>query len=157
MRNQCVCRDRQTAAGKILAFEMPASEANIQVIVNCALHFLQGEGMLEQHAVAVVMRELLANAVVHGSATRSDARVRGEMTVKHGGSIEIWVEDEGRGFDYQALDLRLPADQPDSLRQRGLILVKALVQDLSWNEPGNRVTVQLHSEGERRGKHGSSR
>lgn len=140
-----------------LVFSMPAKESGIPDVVEKIARFLQQQGFGEQHAVSVVLRELLSNAVVHGSAGLSDALIRGEVTVEKSGMIALWVEDMGKGFDYRALDLRLPNEPPDGLQHRGLILVKALVQELSWNESGNRVMVRLHGEGERRGKHGSTR
>ncbi len=157
MTNGCRWRNRKHGSADCLSFELAARESEIPSVIECVTRFLQQQGFGEQHAVSVVLRELLSNAVVHGSAGLNNASVRGEVSVEKDGMIALWVEDMGKGFDYRALDLRLPVDPPDGLQHRGLILVKALVLELSWNASGNRVTVRLHGEGERRGKHGSTR
>ncbi|WLT30257.1 response regulator [Geothrix sp. PMB-07] len=54
------------------------------------------------------------------------------------------MADPGRGFDWRQY-LADMADTPDKLSGRGLLLLKALGQDLTFNEAGNEVCFSLHA------------
>lgn len=56
------------------------------------------------------------------------------------GAFQITVEDEGIGFDYKRIDMELPRD-PRHTRSRGYALIKALTEQIHFNDRGNRVSV----------------
>ena len=138
----------QARKGLSCRFEVAAQESQISAVIQRVGVFLQRHGCPEQHALSIILRELLSNAIHHGNKRQSTLKVRGEMTLRDD-QITLWVEDEGEGFDFQRLDLTLPADPPQGSEHRGLILVRALVSELKFNGPGNRVTVELQIERER--------
>lgn len=148
MTSASQCRHHQSRQGLFCRFEVAAQESQISGVIQRVGVFLQRHGCPEQHGLSVVLRELLSNAIHHGNQSRSALKVRGEMTLGDD-QITLWVEDEGDGFDFQRLDLTLPADPPQGSERRGLILVRALVSELKFNGPGNRVTVELQIERER--------
>jgi len=50
------------------------------------------------------------------------------------------VQDCGRGFDYSAQDLSMPAGGHCS-RKQGLKLISALADRVEFNENGNRISI----------------
>ncbi|SDB45578.1 sensor histidine kinase [Belnapia rosea] len=81
--------------------------------------------------LALVLNELVANAVKHG--TRTDGalgQIRVGLSAAQDGSIELWVEDEGPGFEPTAGAAK---------RASGLGLVRGLARQLGGTfsvEPG---------------------
>jgi anti-sigma regulatory factor (Ser/Thr protein kinase) len=91
----------------------------------------------------IVVRELLENAIIHGSGSDASRMVR--LFVRFvDGRFEVEVDDEGEGFDYESLDLRLP-DDPFSLSRRGLIIAHELSEELSFVGRGNRARAFVHA------------
>lgn len=123
----------------------------------------------KQGALAVILYELLSNALDHGllglnsamknlpdgfeqyfetRRERLAALTQGEIRVEvrqqgnaSGNSLQVRVCDSGKGFDIE----RLPLDQDLSHQYhgRGLILVRSLCQHLLFYPPGNSVKAEL--------------
>jgi serine/threonine-protein kinase RsbW len=92
----------------------------------------------------VGLSEALANAILYGNAEDPSKRVRLEVTVELR-RVEARVTDEGTGFD--------PAGVPDPTEPayvsrthgRGLFLMRALMDEVRFNERGNSVTLILRA------------
>lgn len=90
----------------------------------------------------VGLTEALANAMLYGNAHDPSKRVLVEVTMGHG-RLQATVKDQGAGFD--------PASVPDPTRPenltrscgRGLFLMRQLLDDVSYNDRGNEVTLVL--------------
>ncbi len=108
-------------------------------------------GVEDTFELDLVCRELLNNAVVHGSRGRIDRNVFCRVSRPAPDFFRIAVADEGPGFDHAAMDIRLPED-PLTDRHRGLGLVKAFSKCIRFNAAGNRATadVAIHKTGPRR-------
>jgi anti-sigma regulatory factor (Ser/Thr protein kinase) len=91
---------------------------------------------------SVVLRELLKNAIHHGNRDNPELVVQCTVTTSPDGKMGIEVVDEGDGFDYGAVDMEIP-DDPRGLAHRGYKLIRALCEQLQFNETGNRVQVIL--------------
>ena len=94
----------------------------------------------------LLIRELLANAIVHGNQENPIRRVQLLLRAS-GDSLEIVVSDRGRGFDVsntlretQQIDLK-------KRRGRGLLLIQEYSQSVRFNERGNEVTVTVKQPG----------
>lgn len=94
----------------------------------------------DHHDMLLVLRELLDNAITHGNGSTPEVPVQCWIRHMKDGSFRITVEDEGMGFDYRHLDMGLPLD-PRHARTRGYALIKALSEEIRFNEKGNRVSV----------------
>ncbi|MGK5094148.1 response regulator [Deltaproteobacteria bacterium TL4] len=119
---------------------------------------------LSLHEISVCLQEALINAIVHGnleisSKLKEQAWEKFEMRVKKREAsakfgkrtVEICyqatsehltfeIEDQGKGFDYR----RFPESSPtESLRfsGRGLILIRAFMDEVTWNEKGTRIKM----------------
>lgn len=76
-----------------------------------------------------------------GQAPYSDRRINVKVKITRD-EAQIVVRDEGPGFDVSSA---VPADKAASLDDapgRGLVLMRTLVDDVSFNETGNEVTLR---------------
>ena len=120
-----------------------------RVLLECS-RFLERHGLPEQTSLELVLRELLLNAIEHGNENAPERRVMCHLERLEDG-YRLVLEDEGRGFDPSALDVRLP-DGPFTAR-RGYMLVNALSDSFELNERGNRVTAYFKLNREETGKY----
>ena len=90
----------------------------------------------------VGLTEALSNAILYGNGGDPQKRVRVELRVRSG-EVRARVTDEGHGFDPDTVpDPRLPENipRPDG---RGIFLMRALMDEVHYNELGNSVTLVL--------------
>lgn len=124
----------------------------------------------ERASVSIAVDEAVSNAIVHGnlevgSEIRRDDRDRWHALIRERSTKEPWasrrvrctacqsrnrvtyvIEDEGRGFDR--------ADLPDPTRPervlevfgRGINLIRTFMDEVDWNDAGNRLTMSKSSE-----------
>ena len=92
----------------------------------------------------VALGEALANAILYGNGEDSDKVVRLDAELRAGSAV-VTVVDEGPGFDPSAvLDPTRPENR-DRSHGRGLFLLRALADDVRFNERGNAVTLTVRS------------
>ena len=90
----------------------------------------------------MALREALANAVVHGNHEHPRAKVHIRCRCWPGKEISIVVTDQGRGFDFEkATGYGLMPD-PLSEHGRGILLMKAYMDDVHFERGG--AEVHLH-------------
>ncbi|GMR12917.1 MAG: hypothetical protein BMS9Abin29_1112 [Gemmatimonadota bacterium] len=93
----------------------------------------------------VGLTEALSNAMLYGNAEDPAKRVRIEVVVA-GREITARITDEGSGFD--------PSEVPDPTTPanivktggRGIFLMRSLLDEVTFNEQGNSVTLVLRLE-----------
>ncbi|MHC5055476.1 MAG: anti-sigma factor antagonist [Planctomycetota bacterium] len=92
-------------------------------------------------------RELLANALEHGCRDQVAPRVEVELRISRS-YCKITVEDNGPGFDPEAVLAREAEEAADAShpRGRGLLSVKNAVDSLTFGPRGNRVSATLRRE-----------
>jgi serine/threonine-protein kinase RsbW len=92
--------------------------------------------------VEIAISEALANAVIHGNRENVDKHVDVICRCGMDGEVLIIVRDEGEGFDASAV--RDPTE-PERLLMtsgRGLHLMRALMDDISFEENGTVVRMR---------------
>ncbi len=95
----------------------------------------------------VGLTEALSNAMLYGNANDPQKRVRIEVTVKVE-EVAVRVTDQGVGFDPTTIpDPTLPGNISKS-GGRGIFLMKALMDEVRFNDRGNSVTLVLRLEGD---------
>jgi serine/threonine-protein kinase RsbW len=99
--------------------------------------------------IEIALREALANAVIHGNRNTPHKRVRVTCSCSVDGEISITVRDEGRGFDSSAVPD--PTDRNNVLLShgRGIRLMKALMDEVSFEENGTVVRMRKRLRGAR--------
>jgi serine/threonine-protein kinase RsbW len=90
----------------------------------------------------VGLTEALSNAMLYGNAHDPSKRVRVEVTLSEG-AIRARVTDQGSGFDPTSIpDPTCPENLCKS-GGRGLFLMRQLLDEVSFNDRGNQVTLVL--------------
>ena len=108
---------------------------------------LQSKGWDEASvfAVRLSLEEALTNAIRHGNRSDPSKRVRVQYSIDEQ-RIALAVEDEGNGFDHEAVpdptddaNLEIPSG-------RGIMLIRAYMSWVSFIPPGNRLEMSLTRE-----------
>ncbi len=95
----------------------------------------------------VGLTEALSNAMLYGNNSDPEKSVRVEVMIKLD-EVSVRVTDQGAGFDPATVpDPTLP-DNISKSGGRGIFLMKALMDEVQFNERGNSVTLVLRFEGE---------
>ncbi len=95
----------------------------------------------------VGLTEALSNAMLYGNNSDPEKRVRVEVTIRVE-EVSVKVTDQGIGFDPASVpDPTLP-DNISKTGGRGIFLMKALMDEVRFNEQGNSVTLVLRFEEE---------
>jgi serine/threonine-protein kinase RsbW len=90
--------------------------------------------------VEIALREALANAIIHGN--RENPRKRVHVTCRcEPEELSIAVKDEGRGFDINKIPDPTAPENIGSVHGRGIYLMKALMDDVRFEEGG--VVVRM--------------
>jgi anti-sigma regulatory factor (Ser/Thr protein kinase) len=126
--------------------------------------------------VMMALHEALTNAVIHGNlGVSSDLKEHGDhafveavtarcadpgfadrvvdIQASYDGESARWVfTDQGAGFDVERILGRLEADGPDPTRPsgRGLLIMRAFVDEMSYDQGGRRLTLTLRKAPEKR-------
>ncbi len=94
------------------------------------------------YAIRLALVEGIANAFEHGHKSLGhDAPIRVEYSISER-VVEVAIEDQGTGF--------VPAELPDPTleenisnpRGRGVMLMRAYMTDVTFNQAGNRVKLR---------------
>lgn len=95
----------------------------------------------------VGLTEALSNAMLYGNGNDPQKRVRVEVDIRVE-EVAVRVTDQGIGFDPSTVpDPTLP-DNITKTGGRGIFLMKALMDEVHFNDQGNSVTLVLRFEGE---------
>ena len=128
----------------MLELQFVSEAVRVRNIVRRLLDFVDGHAPASsvRDDLRLVFSELLYNAVIHGNKEDSNKRVHVQVKAE-GGRIWATVQDEGPGFNYQqVIDY---ADTDAALfdgHGRGIVLVSALTDNLSFNETGNLIRFE---------------
>ncbi len=96
----------------------------------------------------VGLMEAISNAMLYGCEGDPARTVRVELRIRTW-EIRARVSDEGRGFDPDSVpDPRLPENvvKPEG---RGILLMRALLDEVRFNAAGNAVTLVLRARSAR--------
>ena len=88
--------------------------------------------------IRLCLEEALINAIKHGGANLTGAEVDVEAT---GGAIRITVDDHGRGFDIKTIEDCTKEKNLFKDSGRGVYLIRRLMDGISYNEKGNKLTM----------------
>jgi serine/threonine-protein kinase RsbW len=85
--------------------------------------------------VEIALREALANAIIHGN--HEDRRKHVHVTCRcKPDEVSIAVKDEGEGFDTNNVPDPTAQENIGSVHGRGIYLIKALMDEVSFEEGG---------------------
>jgi CheY-like chemotaxis protein len=122
--------------------------ATLYIVRECQWRGIDDEDQLSN--VSVCADELLTNALIHGNELDEDKKIAIQLMFD-AEKFTMSFEDEGRGFDHQRLMAALSVEHVVPPTKRGLFIVKSLMDELSFNATGNKVTAvkYINEEGRR--------
>jgi len=91
-------------------------------------------------ALRLAVEEAIRNAFRHGCCDRSDKTIDVWWRVEPS-CVEVVVDDPGPGFDPQAVPDPRRDENLENPSGRGLLLMRAYMTRIEFNEQGNRVTM----------------
>ena len=126
-----------------VASTLLASEGVCHLIMS----ILEGSGFGKEDVFAVhlALQEAFINAVRHGNQMDPDKEVKIEYLVDSG-KFEISVTDEGDGFDPEAVPDPRCGENLYKPNGRGLLLMRAYMDAVEYNEKGNGVRMVRYRE-----------
>jgi serine/threonine-protein kinase RsbW len=86
--------------------------------------------------------EAVNNAILHGNKGDISKIVDVEISAD-GNVFEVFVRDEGKGFEYDKLPDPTKPENIENLHGRGVFLMRHLADSIEYNESGNEVRMKF--------------
>lgn len=96
------------------------------------------EGLYGKVLLATI--EAANNAIIHGNKLDPEKTVKVEIKKGKDG-IEIYVEDEGDGFDYMRIPDPTAPENIENIHGRGVFLMKQLSDEVNFYKNGTKVQI----------------
>lgn len=130
-----------------LRLNVPSRAAAISPVADRVRRFIT-DLTLSNHAsygvdeIETALREALSNAIVHGNHEMPGKRAYVVCRCSMDGEVSLRIRDEGVGFDSRAVED--PTTPVNLLRThgRGIYLMKALMDEVSFEEHGTVVQMR---------------
>ncbi len=97
-------------------------------------------------AIRLALEEALANAFKHGNGNHPEKHVTMHGRVGDD-SIEIEIEDQGEGFDPDAVPDPTVDENIEIPSGRGIVLMRSFMTKVWFDPPGNRVHMRFDRPG----------
>lgn len=132
-----------------IEFEIPSALSLMHSILNYLLERVAKMGVIEPEKsnVFVALDEAFVNAVKHGNKFDHEKLVRVVAEISRR-EARFMVEDEGEGFDVTAIPDPLDPANLFKTSGRGVLLMYNIMDEVKYNERGNRLTLVKRSESE---------
>ena len=123
---------------------LPSDVTMVSPFVDQVMHSIQGLRVTDgsELDIEIALREALLNAVIHGN--REDPHKHVHLTVRCSVDEEIWfaIQDEGAGFDSRCIPDPTAPEFLMSNHGRGIYLMRALMDEVSFEESGTVVHMR---------------
>lgn len=93
--------------------------------------------------IMIAVTESVNNAIIHGNESNKDKNVFLTLNMEEN-TIVFNVSDEGNGFDYNSLPDPTAPENIDKPGGRGIFLMKALSDELSFEDEGKKVKLSFY-------------
>lgn len=130
-----------------IEFELPSSISVMHSILDYLMKRVEKMGVIkaEQSNLFVALDEAFVNAVKHGNKfdVSKLVRIAAEVSSQEARFI---IEDEGEGFDVNSIPDPLDPDNLFKSSGRGVLFIYNIMDEVKYNERGNRLTMIKKSE-----------
>ena len=111
------------------------------ILKECQWRGIDNENVLNN--ISVCSDEILTNALIHGNKENPDKTISVTLNFTSE-NMTFTVKDEGKGFDVKKFSHQLGKNHLAIPARRGLFIVEYLMDDISFNEKGNEITVTMN-------------
>lgn len=94
------------------------------------------------HEIELSLREALVNAIVHGNQNDPSKRIYVNCRCTADGDVSIAVEDEGNGFEPDAVPDPTALDNRLLTNGRGIYLIRMLMDEVAFKQGGSVVHMR---------------
>ena len=105
-----------------------------------------------EFAVETVLREALANAIIHGNRLDPKKIVRLCCFCDGEGDILIVVTDEGEGFDSSAIPSPLTGENINLERGTGIYLINQFADEVRFDRGGAEIRIRISARPKERSR-----
>jgi len=127
---------------EVIEFELPSVLSLMHIVLEYLIERVEKLGVVksEQSNLFVALDEAFVNAVKHGN--KFDAakliRISADVSSKE---ARFTIEDEGEGFDVNAIPNPLDPENLFKTSGRGVLFIYNIMDEVKYNERGNRLTM----------------
>jgi serine/threonine-protein kinase RsbW len=133
-----------------IEFELPSSIALMHIVLDYLLKRVEKLGVIksEQSNLFVALDEAFVNAVKHGNKfdEKKMIRITAEVSKEE---ARFTIEDEGEGFDVSTIPDPLDPENLFKPSGRGVLFIYNIMDEVQYNDRGNRLTMVKRSVPER--------
>ncbi|MEK7723785.1 MAG: ATP-binding protein [Acidobacteriota bacterium] len=130
-----------------IEFELPSAISTMHAVLDYLMKRVEKLGVInpEQSNLFIALDEAFVNAVKHGNKFDSNKIVKicAEVSAKE---ARFTVEDEGDGFDVNAIPDPLDPANLFKTSGRGVLFIYNIMDEVKYNERGNRLTMVKKSD-----------
>jgi len=90
--------------------------------------------------ILIATVEAVNNAIIHGNRSNPEKYVEVEFKKKNG-ELEIIVEDEGEGYDYENIPDPTEPENIENIHGRGIFLIRQLSDEVVFNKKGKQIIM----------------
>jgi serine/threonine-protein kinase RsbW len=130
-----------------IEFELPSAISLMHVVLEYLIKRVEKLGVInpEQSNLFVALDEAFVNAVKHGNKFDAAKLIRVTAEVSKA-EAKFTIEDEGEGFDVNAIPDPLDPENLFKTSGRGVLFIYNIMDEVKYNERGNRLTMVKKSE-----------
>ena len=125
-----------------IEFELPSDLSLMNGVLHYLIERVAGLGIIqpERSNLFIALDEAFVNAVKHGNQNDSSklVRITADLTTDEARFV---VEDEGDGFDPKTIPDPLDPANLFKTSGRGVLLIYNIMDEVEYNERGNRLTM----------------
>ncbi|MBX7173745.1 MAG: ATP-binding protein [Pyrinomonadaceae bacterium] len=130
-----------------IEFELPSTVSTMHAVLNYLMKRVEKLGVInpEQSNLFIALDEAFVNAVKHGNKFDANklVRITADVSSKE---ARFTVEDEGEGFDVNAIPDPLDPTNLFKTSGRGVLFIYNIMDEVKYNERGNRLTMVKKSD-----------
>ena len=136
-------RAHQGGACLELERSLPSQVSAISPFVDKLMRLIRKCGCAPESEsdVEIALREALANAIIHGNHENPGKHVHVRCRCEPS-EITLAIKDEGSGFDVDRISDPTAPENTGSAHGRGIYLMKALMDEVRFEEGGVRVEMR---------------
>ncbi len=130
-----------------IEFELPSTISTMHAVLDYLMKRVEKQGIInpEQSNLFIALDEAFVNAVKHGNKFDASkiVRISADVSTKE---ARFTVEDEGDGFDVNAIPDPLDPQNLFKASGRGVLFIYNIMDEVKYNERGNRLTMVKKSD-----------